>query len=396
MSRLSLAASSSCAALLLGLAACNPHAQPPPSAEARKEASVEKSSVKKQAFAKTPDGADVDLYTLRNASGMEVRAISYGGIILTLRVPDRNSVLGDVVLGYDDLAGYLKASPYFGSIVGRYANRIARGRFTLDGRTYTLAANNGKNALHGGVRGFDKVVWSAEPFQDAAGVGVVFSYTSRDGEEGYPGTLRATVTYTLSDANALAFDYHATTDKATPVNLTQHTYFNLAGDGKGDVLGHELMLKASRFTPVDETLIPTGELRGVIGTPFDFRTPRAIGARIGEADEQLKLGGGYDHNFVLDREPGGAEQLAARVYEPTSGREMEVTTSEPGVQLYTGNFLDGTITGKGGHVYARRTGFCLETQHYPDSPNQKDFPTTILRPGEAYRSRTVYAFSVRP
>ncbi len=396
MSRLSLAASSSCAALLLGLAACNPHAQPPPSAEARKEASVEKSSVKKQAFAKTPDGADVDLYTLRNASGMEVRAISYGGIILTLRVPDRNSVLGDVVLGYDDLAGYLKASPYFGSIVGRYANRIARGRFTLDGRTYTLAANNGKNALHGGVRGFDKVVWSAEPFQDAAGVGVVFSYTSRDGEEGYPGTLRATVTYTLSDANALAFDYHATTDKATPVNLTQHTYFNLAGDGKGDVLGHELMLKASRFTPVDETLIPTGELRGVIGTPFDFRTPRAIGARIGEADEQLKLGGGYDHNFVLDREPGGAEQLAARVYEPTSGREMEVTTSEPGVQLYTGNFLDGTITGKGGHVYARRTGFCLETQHYPDSPNQKGFPTTILRPGEAYRSRTVYAFSVRP
>jgi len=396
MSRLSLAASSSCAALLLGLAACNPHAQPPPSAEARKEASVEKSSVKKQAFAKTPDGADVDLYTLRNASGMEVRAISYGGIILTLRVPDRNSVLGDVVLGYDDLAGYLKASPYFGSIVGRYANRIARGRFTLDGRTYTLAANNGKNALHGGVRGFDKVVWSAEPFQDAAGVGVVFSYTSRDGEEGYPGTLRATVTYTLSDANALAFDYHATTDKATPVNLTQHTYFNLAGDGKGDVLGHELMLKASRFTPVDETLIPTGELRGVIGTPFDFRTPRAIGARIGEADEQLKLGGGYDHNFVLDREPGGAEQLAARVYEPTSGREMEVRTSEPGVQLYTGNFLDGTITGKGGHVYARRTGFCLETQHYPDSPNQKGFPTTILRPGEAYRSRTVYAFSVRP
>lgn len=397
MSCLSLAASSSCAALLLGLAACNPHAQPPPSpAEARKEASVEKSSVKKQAFAKTPDGADVDLYTLRNASGMEVRAISYGGIILTLRVPDRNGALADVVLGYDDLAGYLEASPYFGSIVGRYANRIALGRFTLDGRTYTLAANNGKNALHGGVRGFDKVVWSAEPFEDAAGVGVVFSYTSRDGEEGYPGTLRATVTYTLSDANALAFDYQATTDKATPVNLTQHTYFNLAGGGKGDVLGHELMLKASRFTPVDETLIPTGELRGVIGTPFDFRTPRAIGARIGEADEQLKLGGGYDHNFVLDREPGGGEQLAARVYEPTSGREMEVRTSEPGVQLYTGNFLDGTITGKGGHVYARRTGFCLETQHYPDSPNQKDFPTTILRPGEAYRSRTVYAFSVRP
>jgi aldose 1-epimerase len=374
----------SCAALLVGIAACTPPSTP-----------ASKAGVKKESFGATAEGVPVDLYTLTNASGMEVRAITYGGIILSLRVPDRAGKLGDVVLGYDAIDGYLKASPYFGSIIGRYGNRIARGRFTLDGKEYTLAANNGPNALHGGLKGFDKVIWRAEPFEKDEGVGVVFSYTSPDGEEGYPGKLEATVTYTLDDANKLTFDYRAVTDKATPVNLTQHSYFNLAGDGKGDILGHELMLKAKSFTPVDSTLIPTGEIRSVAGTPFDFTTPHTIGERIGADDEQIRFGGGYDHNFVLDRDAGDSLQLAARVYEPTSGRVMEVSTTEPGVQFYSGNFLDGSITGKAGHVYRHRTGFCLETQHYPDSPNKPGFPPTILKPGEEYRSRTVYAFSVR-
>ena len=377
------------AALLIGLAACTaPEAPPPP-----KPAS--KADVKQESFGKTAEGVPVDVYTLTNASGMEVRAITYGGIILSLRVPDRTGALGDVVLGYETLDGYEKASPYFGAIIGRYGNRIAKGRFTLDGKKYTLAVNNAPNALHGGKKGFDKVVWRAESFKKPEGVGVVFSYTSPDGEEGYPGKLEASVTYTLGDANTLTFEYHAVTDKATPVNLTQHSYFNLAGDGGGDILGHELTIKASRFTPVDKTLIPTGELRSVSGTPFDFTTPHAIGERIGADDEQIKFGLGYDHNWVLDREPGDSLQLAARVYEPTSGRVMEVSTVEPGLQFYTGNFLDGTITGKAGHVYRHRTGICLETQHYPDSPNKPDFPSTILKPGEEYRTRTVYAFSVR-
>jgi aldose 1-epimerase len=354
-----------------------------------------KRSVTKQAFGQTADGVAVELYTLTNPEGLEVRAMTYGGIVLSLKVPDRDGKLGDVVLGYDTLDGYLKASPYFGAIIGRYGNRIAGGKFSLDGQSYTLAANNGKNALHGGVKGFDKVVWKAEPLEQADRVGVVFSYTSPDGEEGYPGTLQSTVTYALTDANELVFEYQAVTDKATPVNLTQHSYFNLAGDGSGDVLGHELMLNASRFTPVDSTLIPTGELSSVEGTPFDFRTATAIGARIAADDEQIGFGGGYDHNFVLDREGAPGLVLAARVHEPTSGRVMEVRTTEPGVQFYSGNFLDGSITGKGGHVYGHRTGFCLETQRYPDSPNKPDFPSTILRPGETYRSRTVYAFSVR-
>jgi aldose 1-epimerase len=327
---------------------------------------------------------------------VEVRVTSYGGIIVSLRVPDREGRLGDVALGYDALGGYLEHSPYFGAIVGRYGNRIARGRFTLDGKEYTLATNNGPNALHGGRKGFDKVVWKAAPFDNGEGVGLVFTYSSPDGEEGYPGKLDVTVTYTLTHANALRFDYRAVTDKPTPVNLTQHTYFNLAGNGSGDVLGHELMVQASRFTPVDATLIPSGELRSVAGTPFDFRTPHTIGARIGADDEQIRVGGGYDHNFALDREPGNGLTLAARVYEPTSGRVMEVSTTEPGMQFYSGNFLDGTIMGKGGHAYGRRAGFCLETQHYPDSPNKPEFPSTILRPGQEYRSTTVYAFSVRP
>jgi aldose 1-epimerase len=371
-------------ALLLCFAACS-----------HPSSTSSSTGVGKQPFGATPDGVPVDVYTLTNAGGVEVRAISYGGIILSLRVPDRDGKLGDVVLGCDTLDGYLEDSSYLGAIIGRYGNRIAGGRFTLDGQGYSLAVNNGPNALHGGLVGFDKVVWRAESFHNDEGVGVVFSYTSPDGDEGYPGTLEVRVTYTLTDANQLIFDYHAVTDRATPVNLTQHSYFNLAGDGAGDILGHELMLNASHFTPIDSTLIPTGEIRSVAGTPFDFRTPSAIGARIDADDEQIRFGGGYDHNFVLERDESESPALAARVYEPTSGRVMEVFTTEPGVQFYSGNFLDGTITGKDGQLYRHRSGFCLETQHYPDSPNRPEFPSTILRPGQEYRSRTVYAFSVQ-
>jgi aldose 1-epimerase len=349
--------------------------------------------VTKEAFGTTRDGKSVDVYTLTNAHGIEVRAITYGGIIISLRVPDKDGQFDDVALGFANLNGYLTAHPYFGAIIGRYGNRIAKGRFTLDGKEYTLATNDGPNHLHGGVKGFDKVVWQAEPSQSKDGVGVIFTYTSPDGEEGYPGNLSVKVTYTLNDKNELIFDYQATTDKATPVNLTQHTYFNLAGDGKRDILGHELMLNADHFTPIDKTLIPTGEIRSVKGTPFDFTKPTAIGARINEKDEQLIFGHGYDHNFVLNRKGNGLS-LAARVYEPTTGRVVEVYSTEPGVQFYSGNFLDGTITGKQGHVYKQRYGFCLETQHFPDSPNQPRFPSTVLRPGQTYHSRSVYKFSV--
>jgi aldose 1-epimerase len=337
----------------------------------------------------------VTLFTLANAHGMELRAVSYGGIILSLQVPDREGRLGDVALGYDDLAGYLAETPYFGAIIGRYGNRIGGASFPLDGEAYSLAANDGTNHLHGGRVGFDKVVWNTEPFENEEGVGVVFSRTSPDGEEGYPGNLSVQVTYTLTDRNELIFDYLATTDAATPVNLTQHTYFNLAGHGSGDVLGHHLLINASRYTPVDEGLIPTGELAPVEGTPFDFRTSHTIGERIESDDIQMVRGGGYDHNWILDREEAGEGEptLAVRVEEPTSGRLMAVYTTEPGVQFYSGNFLDGSITGKDGVVYTHRTGFCLETQHFPDSPNQPGFPSTILRPGEEYRSRTVYRFS---
>ena len=350
--------------------------------------------VTKEAFGTTRDGKPVDVYTLTNAPGIAVRAITYGGIITSLRVPDKEGQFADVVLGYDSLDGYLTASPYFGALIGRYGNRIAQGKFTLEGKEYTLATNDGPNHLHGGVKGFDKVVWQAESFQSKDGVGVVFTYPSPDGEEGYPGNLSVKVTYTLNDKNELIFDYQATTDKATPVNLTQHTYFNLAGDGKRDILGHELRLNADHFTPIGKTLIPTGEIRSVKGTPFDFAQPTAIGARIQEKDEQLVFGRGYDHNFVLTRKAPGLS-LAARVYEPTTGRVMEVYTTEPGVQFYSGNFLDGTITGKQGHVYKQRYGFCLETQHFPDSPNQVNFPSTILRPGQTYHSRSVYKFSAK-
>jgi aldose 1-epimerase len=349
--------------------------------------------IKKEAFGTTPDGHSVDLYTMTNVHGMEVRAMNYGGIVVGLRVPDRNGTLGDVVLGYDDLQHYLTNKPYFGALIGRYGNRIANGKFTLDGVEYRLAKNNGPNSLHGGLKGFNKVLWHAEPVENNQGVGVVLTYTSKDGEEGFPGNLKTQVAYTLTDQNELMFEYEATTDKATPVNLTHHGYFNLAGEGNGDALQHELMLNADRFTPVDKTLIPTGELRSVTGTPLDFTKPTAIGARINGNFEQLKLAGGYDHNFVINRK-GNDLQLVARVYEPKSGRVMEVLTTEPGVQFYSSNSLDGE-KGKQGHIYNKHAALCLETQHFPDSPNHPDFPSTILRPGQTYHSQTIYKFSTK-
>lgn len=351
-------------------------------------------TVTKSHFGAMPGGAAVDAYTLTNARGMTVRVLTYGGIIQSLVVPDATGSMGDVVLGFDSLDGYLTSSPYFGAIVGRYANRIAAGRFTLDGTTYHLAVNNGPNALHGGVRGFDKVIWDAEPFQRGDSVGVVLRHTSPDGDEGYPGTLRATVTYTLTSRNELLVDYDATTDRATPLNLSQHSYFNLAGAGVGDVLGHVLTIDADRYTPVDSTLIPTGELAPLAGTPFDFRVATAIGARIGQDDAQLRFAGGYDHNFVLNRAGGTGLLHAARVVDPRSGRTLDIYTDQPGLQFYSGNFLDGTIIGKGGHRYAHRGGLCLETQHFPDSPNHPQFPSAVLRPGQHFTSRTRFAFGV--
>jgi aldose 1-epimerase len=351
--------------------------------------------IKKEAFGKSPDGKPVDLYILKNKHGMEVCAMTYGGAVVSIRVPDRKGHFDDVALGFDKADDYTAKVPYFGAIIGRYGNRIGGAKFTLDGKEYTLPKNDGPNSLHGGTKGFDKVVWAAEPFEKPGEVGVIFKHTSPDGDQGYPGDLKVTVTYTLNDNNELIFKYHATTDKPTPVNLTNHTYFNLAGDGKGDILGHELMLNADYFTPVDKTLIPTGKIESVKGTPFDFTKPTAIGARINDKDEQLILGHGYDHNFVIDRKKGEGLALAARVYEPTTGRVMEVYTTEPGIQFYSGNFLDGTLTGKEGHVYKHRYGFCLETQHYPDSPNKPNFPSTILKPGQTYESETMYKFSAR-
>ena len=348
--------------------------------------------MRKQPFGKTAEGTDVDLYVLTNRNGVEAAILTYGGIVVSLQAPDRNGRLGDVVLGFDALEGYLKVHPYFGTIVGRYGNRIARGQFTLSGVAYTLARNNGENHLHGGVKGFDKVVWRAAEVSASGVPSLALSYLSKDGEEGYPGNLSAQVVYSLTDKNELKIDYAASTDKDTVVNLTNHSYFNLAGEG--DILEHQLRLHADRFTPVDAGLIPTGELRSVQGTPFDFTRSTPIGARIEQNDEQLKLGGGYDHNFVLTG-GGGALAPAAEVYEPKTGRVLEVLTTEPGVQFYTGNFLDGSITGKAGKVYRRRYGFCLETQHFPDSPNQPTFPSTVLKPGAVYRSTTVYRFSAR-
>jgi aldose 1-epimerase len=351
-------------------------------------------SVTRAPFGTTPDGVPVEIFTLTNATGLQVRLAGLGAAIVSIRAPDRAGKLDDIVAGYDGLEGYLTNPPYLGVVVGRYANRIARAQFTLDGQTYKLAANDGPNHLHGGLRGFGKVAWRGEPFTKDAGVGVTFSHTSPDGDEGYPGTLTVRVTYLLTASGVLQVEYWATTDKPTPVNLSQHSYFNLAGDGVRDVLDHEIMINADRYTPVDATLIPTGELAPVTGTPFDFTRPARIGARIGAKDEQLARGRGYDHNFVLNREGPGLV-LAASVHEPTTGRTLLVDTTEPGLQFYSGNFLDGSVKGKGGRVYRHRYGFCLETQHFPDSPNRTQFPSTILRPGEEFRSTTVFTFGVR-
>jgi aldose 1-epimerase len=353
---------------------------------------TDKGRISRGPFGTAPDGTPVDIYTLRNRQGAEARICTYGGIVVSLQVPDRKGQMGDVVLGYDTLAEYIKENPYFGSLIGRYGNRIAKGRFTLDGREYTLAVNNPPNHLHGGLKGFDKVVWAARAFEGEQGPVLELTYFSPDGEEGYPGNLNVKAVYTWRDDNTLRLDYTATTDAATVINLTQHSYFNLAGGG--EVLGHEVMINANRFTPVDETLIPTGELRPVDGTPFDFRQSTAIGARIQRADQQLKYGNGYDHNWVINN-PTGQLELQARVYEPTSGRVLEVLSTEPGLQFYSGNFLDGKLTGKGGKKYEFRHGFCMEPQHFPDSPNQREFPSVVLRPGQTYRNTILYRFSVR-
>jgi aldose 1-epimerase len=350
--------------------------------------------IRRTPFGATADGRAVERFTLTSTGGITITVLSFGGAIQSIIIPDRSGVMADVTLGYDTLAEYERDKSYLGSLVGRYANRIRAGRFSLDGREYTLACNAGVNHLHGGVRGFNKAVWSVEPFEESGDVGLVLEHVSPAGDEGYPGTLRVRVTYRLTGRGELVIDFLATTDAATPVNLTQHAYFNLAGSGSGDILGHVLELFASRFTPVDATLIPTGELRSVLGTPFDFSTPETVGARIGADDEQLRLAGGYDHTFVLDR-AGGELALAARLTEPVSGRGIDIHTTEPGMQFYTGNFLDGTVAGKGGVPHRYRSGLALETQHFPNSPNQPSFPSTILRPGAEHRSRTVYHFVVR-
>ena len=347
----------------------------------------------KQAFGSAPDGAAIDLYTLSNAAGMRVQTTNYGGIVTSVLVPDRAGRFGDVVLGFDRIDGYLEKHPYFGAICGRYANRIAGGRFTLNGVEYTLARNDGDNHLHGGIRGFDKMVWQAAELPLKGGTGLRLTHSSPADEEGYPGNLNVAVTYTLTDSNELRIDYLATTDADTVLNLSHHGYFNLADGGKSEVLGHEVMIDAARFLPVDVALIPTGELRDVHGTPMDFTQAKAIGARIDGDDDQLVNGRGYDHTWVVNGAPGQL-RLAARVHEPTTGRVMEVLTTEPGVQLYTGNFLDGTVMGKRGAVYRRRHGLCLECQHFPDSPNKPQFPPTVLKPGQSYTQTTVYRFSV--
>jgi aldose 1-epimerase len=350
-----------------------------------------KSKMQKQSFGKTEDGQQVDLYILTNKNGMEAAITNYGGTVVSLMVPDRNGKRDDVVLGYDTLDGYATGKAYIGATVGRYANRIAHATFTLDGITYKLAKNDGDNHLHGG---FNKRVWTARDVSSNAGQALELTYLSKDGEEGFPGNLPVKVVYTLTDKNELKIDYSATTDKDTVLNLTNHAYFNLAGQGNGDILQQQIMIKADRFTPIDAVSIPTGELRSVKGTPFDFTTAMAIGARIDQDDQQLKMGNGYDHNWVLNNEKAGSLFLAAQAYDPHSGRVLEVLTTQPGIQLYTGNFLDG-IHGKDGKVYNRRYAFCLETQHFPDSPNHPNFPTAELKPGQHFESTTVYKFSTK-
>src|SRR3954451_22097093 len=379
---------------VIAAVACLPGAPGRSDADETRDESRERARVETMDFGKTPDGTPVDLYVLTNGR-MTVKVMTYGAIITEIDVPDREGKASDVVLGFDQLSGYLAGHPYFGAAVGRVANRVARGAFTLDGKDYKLAVNNGPNSLHGGLKGFDKVVWDARDASGPDGPAVRMTYLSKDGEEGYPGNLSVTVTYTLTADDALRIDYAATTDKATPVNLTNHTYFHLAGPASGPILGHEVWLAADRYTPVDAALIPTGEIKPVRGTPLDLTTPTTIGARLDQLDGDPI---GYDHNFVLRGDPASPPSspvLAARVREPTSGRILEVFTTEPGIQFYTGNFLDGTLKGKGGVVYRKHQGFCLEAQHFPDSVNQPAFPSTILRPGSSYRQTTIYKFSAR-
>lgn len=378
------------AVLVLGLAgpACRKEAGAPEGAAAGTGGPM--MEIGREVFGSLPDGTAVDIYTLRNEAGLEARIMTYGATLVSLKLPDRAGALADVNLGFDTLEGYLGAHPYFGVIVGRYANRIAKARFAIDGVEYRLAANNNENSLHGGLKGFDKAVWKAEAAPVPGGAGLKLSYLSKDMEEGYPGNLAVTVVYTLTEDGELRIDYEATTDRKTPVNLTNHAYWNLKGQGNGDILGHVLRLEADRITAVDSAanLIPTGEILPVAGTPFDFTSPHAIGERI------AKVEGGYDHNFVL-RSGGGTLALAARVEEPESGRVLEIWTDQPAIQLYTGNFLDGSVAGKGGKAYRKHYGFCLETQHFPDSPNQPDFPSTILEPGRTYRTTTVHKFRTK-
>lgn len=351
-------------------------------------------SLEKMDFGSLPNGQQVDKYILRNSNGMEVDIITYGGIITSLKVPDNENIVRDVVLGYETLSDYLKSSPYFGAIIGRYGNRIAKGKFTLDGQEFKLEHNNGENHLHGGLIGFDKVVWSAKEVKKDSSVSLILNYVSKDLEEGYPGNLNTTVTYTLTNENSLAVNYEATTDKKTVVNLTQHSYFNLSGDFSKTILDQVISIYADKFIPVNTTLIPTGELRDVANTPFDFRKQKPIGKDIGKDDEQLKKGLGFDHCWVLNHQNEGI-QLAATAYHPLNGLYLEVFTDEPGIQLYTGNFLDGTLPAKGGGNYGYRSGFCLETQHFPDSPNQPNFPSVVLNPGEKYNSKTIFKFSAK-
>ena len=349
--------------------------------------------VEKLDFGKTSDGTPVDVYVLTNANGAVCKIMTYGAIVTELDMPDKTGAMGDIVLGFDNVDSYLAGDPYFGAIVGRVANRVAKGKFTLDGKEYTLAVNNGPNALHGGLKGFDKVVWKAEIVKRSEGPAVQFTYTSPDGEEGYPGTLKATVVYTLCNENGLKIEYKATCDKATPVNITNHSYFNLAGAEKDGILGHRLTLFCDSYTPVDDTLIPTGEIKPVAGTPLDFRTPHRIGARIRQVGSNPA---GYDHNFIINASDCGCGlKHTANVWEPRSGRVLDMYTSEPGVQFYSGNFLDGTLKGMGGVVYKQYQAFCLEAQHYPDSVNHPNFPSMILRPGKTYTQTTVYKFSVK-
>ena len=375
--------------ILVCLAACSPKKEATttetPQADTMK-------SVTKTAFGTTPDGKEVFKYTLTNKNGLELAVINYGAIVVSLKTPDKQGNLGDIVLGHDSLSSYLKASSYFGAIVGRYGNRIAKGKFAIDGTVYNLAVNNDPNHLHGGLKGFDKVFWDIEEVASPDGPTVKLTYQSKDGEEGYPGNLSTEVIYTLNNNNEWVITYKATTDKKTVVNLTQHTYFNLAADASKDILSHELRILSDKFLPVDKGLIPPGELKPVANTPFDFNKPTAIGARINDKDTQIEYGKGYDHCWVLTKTEG---LFAASVYEPTSGRYLEVMTTEPGIQFYSGNFLDGSAIGKGGVSYKQRHGLCLETEHYPDSPNKKDFPTTLLEPGQVYSTTTTYKFSVK-